>query len=196
MAVVVLNLSTGIRCSLYVWNSVFKFLNTYSVLTGFFSDWRETVESHMIFSSHCTAAGSLWFMRTSDEDSLLEDIQTLHKQQSKCLNKRRIWHQYDQMLCRWCGLLPVLYCLSTNVVFFSTRLRWVSSSATLVCDERSGASALLVCSVFKRQPWQLHKGWELKQGSRCYFPGTERLSRIDQQWVCHKSVNLSPIRSL
>lgn len=39
------------------------------------------------------------------------------------------------------------------------------------------------------------KARELKQGSRCYFPGTERLSCIDQQWVCHKSVNLSPNRS-
>lgn len=79
---------------------------------------------------------------------------------------------------------------------FQTRPRWVSSSVTLVCHKRSGAGALLSCSVFKRQPWQLHKGWELKQGSCCYFPGIERLSHIDQQWVCHKSLNLSPIRSL
>lgn len=63
------------------------------------------------------------------------------------------------------------------------------------CDERSGPE-LCDSSVFKRQPWQLHKGWELKLGSCCYFPGTGRLSRIDQQWVCHKSVNLSPVRSL
>ena len=104
-------------------------------------------------------------------------------------NMTPIWSDVVSLV--WFFIVRVQMCF-----FFSTRLRWVSSSATLVCDERSGASALLVCSVFKRQPWQLHKDWELKQGSRCYFPGTERLSRIDQQWVCHKSVNLSPIRSL
>lgn len=113
--------------------------------------------------------------------------------------QEQIRNKNDQLALAHGWFITCFYCLHRlkyKCVFSSTPLRWVSSSTTLVCNERSGARVLLWCSVFKRQPWQLHKGWELKQGSRCYFPGTERLSHIDQQWVCHKSVNLSPIRAL
>lgn len=97
------HLLAGLSCILCVWSWVFKFLATYSALTGFFSDF-EPVESHMIFSSHCTAAGSRWFMSTSGEGSLLEDIKTLHKQPTEMCEQEQIGNKKQLLWPRRCLL--------------------------------------------------------------------------------------------
>lgn len=122
---------------------------------------------------------------------------TLHKHTSKCLNKRKRLASWLQTSVLFFGFF--LFCC-----FFGLRAKpWFSPlvpgewllQPLWLAVERSGMVHCCGVVCLNSSPGSCIKARELKQGSRCYFPGTERLSCIDQQWVCHKSVNLSPIRS-
>lgn len=91
------------------------------------------------------------------------------------------------------ALLPSLLLLSLSHVLSQVSLPFdlggLLYKAELVC------MCVRVC-VFKLQPWQLHKGRQSwNKGHVAIFQGQRGSLCIDQQWVCHKSVNLSPISS-
>lgn len=83
----------------------------------------------------------------------------------------------------------------------SSSLSCVLSQVSLPFDlgglQYKSRAGMHVCvCVFKLQPWQLHKGRQSwNRGHVAIFQGQRGSLCIDQQWVCHKSANLSPISS-
>lgn len=183
---------------LYIWSLNSSTL-TYTKLVSLFLTGDCWI-TDMIFSSHCTTLLNFWFMITSGFLSVFLSpslsfptfwkVKTWHKHTSKCLSKSK--HITQMMLCMIyrpsCVNSPSPLPLSC----FFAQVSLLFDLSGLQDKARAGVRVY----VFKPQPLQLHKGRESwNRGHAAIFQGQRGSLCVDQQWVCHKSVNLSPVPS-